>query len=183
MFDKNMIRNEIRKRRDALSESDQRAFSKRITDKLTVLNEYVTASTVLLYASVGSEVYTMDLIQKAIDDGKEVGLPVVEGPGKMEFYSVFDLEDLTPGKMNIPEPPRDILLKRPEALCIVPGVSFDQKRNRTGYGGGYYDRYFARFPKLKKIGLAYDCQLVDAIPADRNDVRVDMIVTENQIII
>ena len=61
---------------------------------------------------------------------------------------------------------------------IVPGIAFDRNHNRIGYGKGFYDRYLNAHPHLVKLGIAFDIQLVDRIPAEECDCRMDMVVTE-----
>lgn len=66
-------------------------------------------------------------------------------------------------------------------VVIMPGVAFDCSRNRIGYGGGYYDRYFAGYDSVYKIAAAYDLQIVEQVPAEPFDLKPDCIVTESHI--
>ena len=65
-------------------------------------------------------------------------------------------------------------------LCIVPGSAFDRRLNRMGYGKGYYDRFLCN-THIKKVALAFGCQIVDAVPVDEYDVKMDCIITENEV--
>lgn len=76
---------------------------------------------------------------------------------------------------EIPADPKEI------NVVIVPMIAFDSAGHRLGYGAGYYDRFLSRNPHMKKIGVAFSCQEVDSIPADKNDICMDFVVTEKGI--
>lgn len=103
--------------------------------------------------------------------------------GEMEFYYVDDLDDLAVGKYGIREPKADAIpvTDLTDALMFVPALAFDREGHRIGYGGGYYDRYL-QIHDLRTVGVIYEEFLVDALPRDRFDVSVDVIVTEKRII-
>jgi 5-formyltetrahydrofolate cyclo-ligase len=119
--------------------------------------------------------------------GKRAILPKVDKTRhKLLLYEIKKLDELVPGFMGIPEPfqseEREVLLEDID-LVIIPGAGYDYAGNRLGYGGGYYDILLAgRKKNTPIIALAYEEQLVDAIPAEQHDVRVDMIVTDQRVI-
>ena len=84
---------------------------------------------------------------------------------------------------NVPEPlSKEVPVSPAEMECVLlPLLGFDRQGNRIGYGAGYYDRFLVQNPHLKKIGLAYACQEVDAVPTEENDIPLDMVITENGI--
>ncbi|WP_026652785.1 5-formyltetrahydrofolate cyclo-ligase [Butyrivibrio proteoclasticus] len=186
-MDKDALRKEIMKKRDGLSSSDIALKSKIIADKLFLHTEYVEAQSILIYASMRSEVTTDDIIIDALGKGKNVFCPICTDKqnGIMEFVKIQSLSDLYEGYFGIREPRIDENSSiysgevQESTLCIVPGVAFDKKCNRIGYKGGYYDRYFERFPKLKKLALAFDEQIVDEISVSEYDVPVDAIITDS----
>ncbi len=102
------------------------------------------------------------------------------------LYEVKHMDELTPGYMGIPEPPQmdERLVGIDDAdLVIIPGAGFDFAGNRLGYGAGYYDSLLSqRTRKIPVIALAYEEQIVDSIPAETHDVKVDMIVTDKRVI-
>ena len=183
MFTKEIVRKQLIERRNSMSASEISRCSASITERLLSLTEYKEAKTILVYAAFRNEVITKAIVEDALANNKVVGMPKTYEKGIMEFYSIFDYEDLVPCNHGILEPPEEILVKPEEALIVVPGVAFDIHKNRIGYGGGYYDRYIKRYSDMYKIGLAYDFQIMDAIEVDEHDEAVDIVITEQQIII
>lgn len=183
MFTKEMLRKQMLERRKSISATEVSRASAAITARLFTLTEYQDAKTILIYAPFRNEVDTKAIIEHALENNKMVGVPKTYEKGSMEFYSVFDYADLEQGRYGILEPPDEILVQPEEALIIVPGVAFDIHKNRIGYGGGYYDRYMKRYPSMDKIGLAYDFQIIDAIEPEEHDETVDIVITEQQIIV
>ncbi len=108
---------------------------------------------------------------------KRIFLPKVVGK-ELEIFEIKSLADVKLGFCRIPEP----ITERPVELAdielvIVPGVCFDKKGFRIGYGGGYYDRLLLKLTS-QKIGLAFDFQIIDKIPNTSRDMRVDMVVSD-----
>ena len=156
-----------------------------IMERVVHLPEFAAASKILLYASKGSEAHTGGIIQTALAFGKKVALPVTKKESKtLELYWADSLSELKEGAFGIPEPPENPERRAtPEEieLVIVPGVSFDRRGHRIGYGMGYYDSLLSRM-KCPKIGLAYDIQIVPHVPNEPHDVAVDKVVTESEVI-
>ena len=182
---KQIIRKELLKKRNSLTEEDCKNYSKMITKQLLSLTKYQKSESILIYASYLSEVSTFEIVEQALNSNKKVFCPKVLSPGIMEFYKIVSLEDIILGYKNIPEP------KLPEfpfqtedtsqALMIMPLVGFDTYKNRLGYGGGFYDRYLQRFPNLERIGLAFECQRCNYLPTEETDQKLDFIITEKGI--
>lgn len=181
---KQIIRDHIRELRRKLSRETILEKSLRIGQKLKSLPQFQAAKTIHCYVSWQNEVFTHDLIREMLADGKQVVVPVVQMPDHVLVHSrLSDFSDLQEGAFGILEPPPE---KRqpvsPQALDVVlaPGVAFDLRGYRLGYGGGFYDHFLAQTDALK-IGLAFDFQIVDRIPTRREDERVDMIVSEENV--
>lgn len=182
---KSILRKEYLDIRNKLPEAERTEASEIITDKI-LKNTYVTSSEcIFLFASVKNEVSTANLIDKLLSLGKKVAIPKVNEKD-MDFYLIKGNKDLAPGFKDIPEPLKDnsdLVTPNKNAVLIMPGVAFDRQGNRIGYGGGYYDRYLARFKKKhpRKIGICYDIQYsAKRLPTDLHDTRVDMIITEKR---
>lgn len=166
---------------------------------------------VFLYASIGKEVDTWALLERLWKEKIPVALPRVEGP-LIRFYWVKSREKLAPGAMGIREPvdgcpeaclkefPKVSLEMSPEvyseacaetspeaslrsAIVLTPGLAFSPDGRRIGYGGGYYDRFFAGRKDLLRVGLAYPFQIREDLPDDPRDEPLDRIFTPERIYI
>ena len=181
----------IRKRslaaRDALTRPEIARKSAVISGKVAALREFVSRRTIMAYLSTGSEVETDGIISRAWGQGKQVLAPICRPREKQLIVSCITcFTDVAPGYCGIREPkpdPADPARQREIELVLVPAVAFDRHGRRIGYGGGYYDRFLAGMAEnVLKIGLAFACQLVPALPHEGHDISVDLIVTEEEII-
>lgn len=137
---------------------------------------------ILTYVSKEPEVDTHDLIQCLLDSGKHIIVPIIEQQTvSLRLTYLEHLHHLVESTFHVPEPIGHEIPARAEevGVAVIPLLAFDPAGNRLGYGAGYYDRFLIRRCRVMKIGIAYSCQQVDAIPTDANDVRMDWIVTEN----
>ncbi len=108
-------------------------------------------------------------------------LPYVE-PDGMQVAQIRSLDDLVPGYRGIREPVRRVPGPVID-LAFVPGVAFDARGRRLGYGGGFYDRFLAAIaPGAPAVGYCFDAQVVEEVPAEAHDRRVEAIVTEQRVI-
>lgn len=181
------IKNELRLR---LKQKRANILNKSEKDRLICANFlnssiYASADEILCYCSYGSEVDTSAVICQAIHDGKKLYLPkCLDKNGKMTFYLVKDATALKKGAFGIMEP--DISVCKPfknskNAVCVVPGLSFDPKGYRLGYGKGYYDRFLEKFT-ITSVGLCYNELISESLPAESHDLPVDYIITEEKMI-
>jgi len=146
--------------------------------------EFAAARMVGLYSPVHNEVETAYVMHEALGAAKTVLLPAV-CPGGLEFRSITDPSELRKGNFGIPEPNKGCPVHPPgdANLIVVPGVVFDIRGRRIGYGKGYYDRALHDLEgNGRLVGFCYDFQLVEEIPGDSHDVRMDMIITERRVI-
>lgn len=183
METKKQIRTEILKRRSALSKDEVADKSRAICRKIVSCEQFVQAEIILLYLDFNHEVETGLIWEKAQKMGKHVAAPRLIG-SQMVFARIQSEKDLIPGKWGIPEPKKNCPVIREHdsrTVVIMPGVAFDCSRNRIGYGGGYYDRYFDGYDSVYKIAAAYDLQIVEQVPAEPFDLKPDCIVTESHI--
>ena len=182
---KTKIRRQIRAQRDALLPEARAAASAEIQRRLFEFEPFASAGTVLLYASMPDEVDTHPMIERALAQGKQVGLPVaVVAERRLIFRRVTDpqRELVAVPPFGIPEPVADCpeLPLAEAAVVIVPGVAFDRCGHRLGYGAGFYDRFLDLVPMACRIGLALELQLLDELPIGSHDRPVYWIVTERQ---
>lgn len=158
--------------------------SELICDTFLSLPEYAQAETVFAYVDCKNEVQTKKVIRQCWKDGKKIAAPKVFGQ-IMKYYEIHSFDDLEEGYFGIMEP-KDSLLKETvceDGLMILPGVAFDEKRHRVGYGGGFYDRYLEAHPHMKKIAFAFEFQLFEEVPYEAFDILPEKIITEKRIII
>lgn len=184
---KKVQRKELLHKRRALTLEQKREYSKQITQKIVELAEYKNADICFMYASMPDEFQTKELIINALKAGKHICLPYITDKNMkiMQATLINSLDELIRGEYGILTVSKENLnIVKPQDIdfLLVPAVGLDKKGYRLGMGGGYYDRYLVQAIKAKKIAAIYDCQLVDEVIKDDYDVKVDMILTENNII-
>ncbi len=176
-------RKSIIAKRDALPEDLRKQYSQTIANCILSQEEVKNAQVIFAFVSFGSEVQTHELLAKLIDMGKTVYIPVTEkGVKTMRLAELRSMDDLEIGHYGILSPKADRLVWGDESkveTVLVPGVAFDNRGYRIGYGAGFYDRFFAGLThKVAKIGIAYSLQVIDEVPADEYDVPVDKFISE-----
>lgn len=135
------------------------------------------AKTIALYMSLPDEVETRGLITSLYNKGTRVVLPAVTGPSEMEFRLYEGEESLREGDFHIWEPIGKAFTRLDDIdLIVVPGMAFDSEGNRLGRGKGYYDRMLARLKHAYKLGLCFPFQLVDHVPTEETDIRMDEVI-------
>jgi len=145
------------------------------------------AEKISLYCSFQNEVLTDEVFERARALGKEVFYPRVVASGKgrkLEFFPVGCLKELSPGAYEIPEPTNGLEAVSPEELdlIVMPGVAFDVRGSRLGFGKGYYDMAL-QGAGARKVALAYEFQVLnEEIPVEPHDVTVSAIVTERRVL-
>lgn len=153
-----------------------------IFEKFLALPVFVRARTILFYVSFQGEVDTFALMNKAIELGKKVAVPfIVKEEKKIIPVAITAMKELKTGTYGIMAPcKRDNSLSLGQIdLVVVPGVAFDRLGNRLGRGAGYYDRLiFELSASTPTVGLAYDLQIVGAIPSlELHDRRVTIVLS------
>lgn len=187
-MDKKELRKKVIAARASLPEAEVARKSARITESIVALPEYQKALSIMAYVDFRNEVQTGELIKKALQDGKKVAVPYTDLAGKRLIPSLLEdfPGDLVPGTYGILEPPADCLRPvGPEELdlVIVPGVAFDERGNRLGYGGGFYDRFLPRTGEdCVWLAPAFELQLQPGVYAAEHDCPVHIIVTEDRVI-
>lgn len=176
---KKEIRAEMIARRKNLTEEEIRQMSGQCLEHLMTLREFVHAETVFLYMDIDGEVRTKELLEYCLAHKKKVAIPRVEGKRTMNFYEIYGMDNIEPGYCGIAEPVTDkIIFPDAHSCMIVPGIAFDKQGNRMGYGGGYYDTYCKKFPDINRIGLCYHWQVLECIPAEAHDMKMNQLVTD-----
>ena len=175
MADKKELRKICLQKRNDLSEKKRKEKSEIICDKLL---PYLEGKRIFSYCPFNNEVdVTM------INERFKVAFPVIYGGKYMDAW-IPNNDEFIVNSFGIKEPDPDdaILLDSSDIdVVIVPILGFDQDKNRLGYGGGYYDNYLEFYEGLK-IGVAFDEQKLEAIDTNKNDVQLDIIITDKEII-
>jgi 5-formyltetrahydrofolate cyclo-ligase len=186
---KQSIRKSILVQREQLPTEMRSAHSAAITERLLQLPEYRQAGTVLGYMNFGAEFASELWVERALADGKRLALPKVNRhTNHLDLYWVDDPESqLTAGLWGIREPVAELCKKlaAPDeiAFALLPGVAFTRDGARLGYGGGYYDKLLAGMvhrPML--VAAVFALQVVERLPQEATDIKVEWIVTEQEMI-
>jgi len=178
---KDAVRREFLQRRESLKAEFRSRSDRGIIRNLLSLKELHEARTALFYSPVRGEPDLTPLIKSFLKNRGEVVFPKVVGD-QLIPYAVNSLNHLRRGRFGILEPVKGREIA-PEDLdvALIPGITFDRRGYRIGFGKGYYDRLLSRIRGLK-IGVAYSFQVLERVPRDPWDVPVDVIVTESEIL-
>ena len=180
---KRALRREIRGLRDGMPLQERTRKSAAIADRLMSLPEVRDARTVMAFASFGSEVETAGILERLDAAGTRVALPrIVEGEIVPVAFRPGD--EVTAAGLGAPEPLDGAVVPEAEIDVIVtPGLAFDDHGFRTGYGGGYYDRFFRRArADAFRVGICFSLQRVPEVPHGAMDLPVDAVVTEDEVV-
>lgn len=178
---KNEIRADMRARRAALSTDEREEKSRAASLALQKTEEYKNAKSIMLYCPIGSEMDTAYIAEAAYSDQKCVLYPVTDGKSRKITPVRADAgAEFVRGGFKIPEPVGEVFEGAID-LIVIPGVAFGRDGTRLGYGKGCYDEFLKK-TAATRVGLCYDLQLTDTLPSDKHDEKMDMIVTENEII-
>lgn len=171
---KEFLRKKYKEKRDNIKNKvtkDNLIYQKVINNK-----DILSSKTLLIYISINNEVDTIKIINYFLNT-KNIAVPKIID-NDMFFCHVTNLNELTSGKYNIPEPTNEnIVTDFDNAICIVPGICYDKKNYRVGYGKGYYDRFLSK-NKIKTIGLCYKECMIEKIDNDKYDYKIDEVITE-----
>ena len=181
------MKSEIRKKvlglRKAMKKEEVNSLSAVMQNKFLESDIYKNAKCMMLYMPLGNEADTLKIINSAFKDGKKIVLPVTNQESGIitPCYADENTEFIT-GGFSVSEPKNAEIADFSDIeLVVVPGVAFDKKGKRIGFGKGCYDR-FLNNTKATKVGFCYSFQLVDEIPSEMHDVSMDYIISENGII-
>lgn len=172
---KQELRNRIRAQKRAMTPEQIEEKSASLARQLYATELYQQAQTVYGYLPYNQEVRTVPILQQALRDGKRVAVPKVYGE-EMRFLYIEDLSQVEKGSFGIPEPIADgPVATQEDALILMPGLAFDPKGNRMGYGGGFYDKYLQAQPNHPTVALCYDFQMLPRLDTEEHDVPVDLV--------
>lgn len=184
VWTKKSLRQEIKSRLKAHGLEERNQKSLLIEKKLFAHDAFRRARTVCFFVGMDSEVHTLPMIEKSVQMGKRVLVPLTDLENKeLKLFEIRDVKrDLVPGVLGIlePDPAKAKQARADEVEVIaVPGLAFDLKKNRLGRGAGYYDRFLSGLPpRVFKVGLAFSFQVLPDIPYEDHDHLVDEVLTD-----
>jgi 5-formyltetrahydrofolate cyclo-ligase len=177
------LRAQMRARRAGVPQDERLRLARAVEERVFALPEMRSARTVLLFYSFGSEVETSEMARRVHQDGKRLLLPFLEAE-RMEAAEVLPDDELVASRYGPREPARRVAVDPAEVdVVIAPGLAFDRDGYRLGYGGGHYDRYLSRMgTRALRIGIGFAQQLVDRVPREPVDQRLDLVVTDEGVV-
>ncbi|MEF9951250.1 MAG: 5-formyltetrahydrofolate cyclo-ligase [Clostridium sp.] len=181
------MKKEVRKKlladRSSLTDQEVNTLSSLINSHIIGWDKYKECKALMTYYSFRNEVLTDEVINDSFKSNKTVVLPKSIKEGSVILPCIIkSLSDLVEGNYGIMEPPTDNLANKEDLdIIFVPGVGFDKKGFRIGYGAGYYDRFLKDYKGIK-VGVCFEVQLTDNAYPDSHDIAMDYIITEKGII-
>ena len=183
-MDKKEIRRKVISKRDLLNNKIE--LDEVIEKKLKDNKIYKNSKNIFIYLGFGSEINTIKYVEDFLNEGKKIIIPYTDMKNKVMYgIEINTLDGLEKNKFGILEPTdiSEIFNKEDIDLIIMPGVAFDRSGNRIGYGGGYYDKFLCGMSSdIPTIALAYDIQILEEVPSEKHDIKVDMVITERETI-
>ena len=183
--EKKILRKKMRSMRESMPKEERDKASHKIVSRLIENPVYQHSTTIMAYASMPEEIQLNELFYHAFANNKILAIPLIIGRGTMRPVFLPTMEDLVVGDFGIMTVRQDCrtFVEFNDINCIiVPGAAFDRQGNRLGLGGGYYDRFLKRVPNVKRIALAFDYQLIDSVPSETHDAKMNIIITESETI-
>jgi len=170
------MRKNMRRLRDDLP--DRAEKSVRICENVAQMTEYACAKCVMLYSPIRSEVDVRPLMQRALYDGKRVCLPVCCENGEMDAVEYTGAEEMQVSAFGVSEPMGAAVAPEEIDLVLCPGLAFDARGGRLGYGKGFYDRYLEKVHAFW-AGICYTECIVENVPAEAHDAAMKAVITQD----
>ncbi|MBI1733328.1 MAG: 5-formyltetrahydrofolate cyclo-ligase [Gammaproteobacteria bacterium] len=177
---KQALRPTLLQRREILSAADRTAWSKTIESRVLALPEVERSKNVFCFISHGPEVNTHGILNGLLSQGKTVLVPKILRGEPMRAVRFLHWAELAPGTLGIPAPANSAAFDGHIDVVIAPGLAFTPDGIRIGYGRGYYDRWFATHAHGLRVGIVFDAQVQSDLPADADDIRMHMLITEQR---
>lgn len=177
---KEELRKHVKKKISELSKSYCEKADERIRKYAMDLPEYESAEVVFCYVGTKDEINTIPMLLEILKSGKQLGVPRCISKGVMKVYTITNLNDLEEGAYGIVEP-KDYCEEIPPQhidLAFVPCVTCNEKGERLGYGGGFYDRYLSQ-TEARRVILCREKIMESEIPVEEHDLKMDVVVSES----
>ena len=177
---KKILRQKFLSERSAVPQDERDLISHELIKKFLATEIYREAKVIMAYASTPDELQLNELFAACFEDKKILAIPLIVSKGIMRAVEVPNFDALELGAFNILTVKlelRKFIEPAQIDVVIVPGAAFDLNGGRLGLGGGYYDRFLPLAVNAKKIALAYDFQLVESLPIEPHDAKIDFTLT------
>ena len=181
MLTKAELRRHLLARRAMLTPAEIAQYSTVIAAHVCALPSFGVSHTVMVYMALPQEVQTMPIITQARQAQKRVTVPVIRGQGLIAVALSESPTQLRRGRFGILEPcgPQRVIHPQEIGCIAVPGIAFDARGGRLGFGKGYYDRFLRQLPATTyRCGLAFGIQMVPCVPQAPHDICMHGMVTE-----
>lgn len=198
METKASVRTKYKALRNALPEDIVTEESKKICQNISTWEIFQKAENCFFYYPLGKEASLLPLFMESMECKKDflreegsslqkrAGFPRVRG-AEMDFCEIHSIEDFKEGYFHVMEPKAEIPamelteLEQEKTIVFTPGLVFDMNGGRSGYGKGFYDRFFQRYKEVIRVGIALSCQIAEQVPMEAYDIPMDYLVTPENI--
>lgn len=183
-MDKKLLREKYFKKRELIEKDKREILNSKIYENVINSDFVKSNEKICIFISFATELDTHRIIKKLIEMDKKVYVPITDDVNKILHISrLRDFDDLEIGFYNILTPKEEkieLIDKNELDIVFTPGLIFDKRGYRIGFGGGYYDKFFSDInPDILKIGLAYEDFFVDFdLPIEEYDKKIDYLITE-----
>lgn len=176
------LRRTLLARRKVRQKINKHSLNQSITERIFNLKEIEQVSVAFVYVSIPGEVETHAMIEKFEEKGIVVLVPQIVGPSRMQAVRFPGWTAMRAGPLGILAPMTELKWDCNIDVAIIPGLGFSPVGDRLGFGAGFYDRWLHEWFGVIKIGVAFEYQIVSEIPSNLHDVKMDLVVTESQIL-
>ena len=175
MTEKKELRQKMLSKRNSLDKEQKEKWDDQLCEKLLEVIYKKQPGIVHTYLPMDSEINISPVIEELLKTGKTVVAPKALKQRKMQNLILQSLQELEEGIYGTRHPAMENEYQGTYDLIIIPGLAFDQQLNRLGYGSGYYDSFLVHQPGAYKLGICYPFQLLETIPIEKHDSRIDNI--------
>lgn len=172
------IRKLMLDKRKEIGTSVKAQYDKYICQELEQIIQENNFKVVHAYIPIANEINILPLINKLLKNNITVVCPKTLTKRRLENRVLVSLTKLEMGIMQTLHPKEPLIYEGKYDLVIVPGLAFDKANYRVGYGGGYYDNFLIDQPDALKVGIFYPFQMIDSVPLEPHDVRLDLILSK-----
>jgi 5-formyltetrahydrofolate cyclo-ligase len=173
---KSALRKAMLAERDSLDATVKGKMDEKLTQEMIALIKLHRATTIHSYIPMGSEINLIPLLKYLLDAGITVVTPRSLPKRKLQHLILNSLDELEKGIYGTSHPANSLEFKGHYDMILVPGLAFDKAGYRLGYGAGYYDTFLVDHPDSIKVGICYPFQVVDQVPAEPHDIKLDLII-------